>query len=514
MKINLGMLIDTLSSKMSLDIMAKDWIDIEINEVKVIAHGTDTLQSNVLYIADSKIVNALDGAGVINVIAYNSALLSMRQKPARVNLFLVNGKSSETAIMNEVMNVITTIPNGRLPVEFLEKLMSCETLSDFCNEVCDHMRNPMILTDADGRMIGCSKTMMMDDKCWEQLRNTYLAEPSTDAGMAWSRLLMHCNSQGKAAFRLAPNGGRVIICPINSYGTINGFICIPEIMSHRMSGADVELTDLIRAVLITNMKLMASAGNSLTTGQENFLAALVQGHDISPVRLSVMEKAMKISFPDEFIYCFVIRKNDEVTGESSYGEIKKLIPESYNAFSVYYNYDAVVLINAAKPYESPENEFAEFLEPLSKLNVSVGISRPYNQLSTTHECYLQAIAALKYGMSFNPEKSVHTYDGILLYHLLEFYPDQDHIRDLCYPGVLHLQELDRINGTTYLETFRKYIFSGRSLKKTADALYIHRNTVSYHIGKCLEYLKLDLDDGDVLFQITLSLKVINYLNLM
>ena len=46
----------------------------------------------------------------------------------------------------------------------------------------------------------------------------------------------------------------------------------------------------------------------------------------------------------------------------------------------------------------------------------------------------------------------------------------------------------------YLETLYYYLISSRSLKKTCDALFTHRNTVLYRIRRIQEDFLIPLDD--------------------
>jgi DNA-binding PucR family transcriptional regulator len=46
----------------------------------------------------------------------------------------------------------------------------------------------------------------------------------------------------------------------------------------------------------------------------------------------------------------------------------------------------------------------------------------------------------------------------------------------------------------YLATLRAYLENNRSVTRTAQQLYVHRNTVAYRVEKILGVLDVDLDD--------------------
>lgn len=80
-------------------------------------------------------------------------------------------------------------------------------------------------------------------------------------------------------------------------------------------------------------------------------------------------------------------------------------------------------------------------------------------------------------------------------------------RLLADPALLELQRYDAENGTPYYETLRTYLLSERSIPKTADALIIHRTTLTYRLRKIEELVRLNLDDDEqrqyILFSIFL-----------
>ena len=68
--------------------------------------------------------------------------------------------------------------------------------------------------------------------------------------------------------------------------------------------------------------------------------------------------------------------------------------------------------------------------------------------------------------------------------------------DLIPPEILALAEHDRKKGTQYCETLYFYLICSRSLKKTCDALFTHRNTVLYRIERIRDDFLIPLDDPE------------------
>ena len=70
-------------------------------------------------------------------------------------------------------------------------------------------------------------------------------------------------------------------------------------------------------------------------------------------------------------------------------------------------------------------------------------------------------------------------------------------RDLVAKEIRQLALHDRERGTQYCETLYHYLTCCRSLKKTCDALFTHRNTVLYRIRRIEDDFGIPLEDAAV-----------------
>ena len=81
--------------------------------------------------------------------------------------------------------------------------------------------------------------------------------------------------------------------------------------------------------------------------------------------------------------------------------------------------------------------------------------------------------------------------------------------DLIAQEVRTLAARDREKGTQYCETLYYYLICCRSLQKTCEALFTHRNTVLYRIRRMQEEFAIPLDEplkhADLLLSVSLLL---------
>ena len=95
----------------------------------------------------------------------------------------------------------------------------------------------------------------------------------------------------------------------------------------------------------------------------------------------------------------------------------------------------------------------------------------------------------------NPKnKKVLSASSMGIYKYMFNSGNQAEILDYCNEKLRTLEEYDHANGTFLEDTLLAYYMNGFSVGKTAEALFIHRNSVQYRINKIEELLGMELDD--------------------
>ena len=72
--------------------------------------------------------------------------------------------------------------------------------------------------------------------------------------------------------------------------------------------------------------------------------------------------------------------------------------------------------------------------------------------------------------------------------------NMEEIRMACHPDIMMLWDREKNRGDDLFDTFAAYIANNCSIKNTADAIFIHRNTLMYRIQKVLKIIQEDIED--------------------
>ena len=140
----------------------------------------------------------------------------------------------------------------------------------------------------------------------------------------------------------------------------------------------------------------------------------------------------------------------------------------------------------------------------SKYNVNVGISNPFHKIELLREALSEAQDALTTGKSIDSGRRVFSFEEFSVSVMLKHFSETGNLTRYIHPAVSCIAQYDEECRTKLLETVREYIRNSCSIKKTAEALYLHRNSVIYRLHKAEEVSGLDLNDPDTQFALRMS----------
>ena len=144
----------------------------------------------------------------------------------------------------------------------------------------------------------------------------------------------------------------------------------------------------------------------------------------------------------------------------------------------------------------------------------IGISKAYTGWDTIHTCFTQSLKALELGNSIHPEWTVYSYRDDDVYQFLINNLSREKLVSFYNESIRPLAEYDKENNTDMLSTLHMFFECGRSLSKTAENLYIHRNTMLYRMDRIQQILDVDLKKTNESFRIQLGLYIMHLIQCM
>lgn len=162
-----------------------------------------------------------------------------------------------------------------------------------------------------------------------------------------------------------------------------------------------------------------------------------------------------------------------------------------------------VLLFEAKKNHEIEKELEVVLRTLDERTQFKGLIQstcilgaPYNDPRKFSESYHEAKSLIpKKDILPNAQsRKVISARAMGIYKYMFNGDNQTEILNYCNDKLRKIEEYDHAKGTFLLETILAYYMNGFSVGKTAEALFIHRNTLQYRLSKIEELLEMSLDD--------------------
>lgn len=154
-----------------------------------------------------------------------------------------------------------------------------------------------------------------------------------------------------------------------------------------------------------------------------------------------------------------------------------------------------LLIFSNRNLAEDENAMRFFRSLGSGNPIRVSFSLPCKGIDGAACLYRQAAYAMDSGKAERPEERFFQFQDWAVDYMLES-PTLAESAAACMPAVAELWK-NRDAGGEQFQTLKAYLENERSVSKTADALFTHRNTVIYRLKKIEEALGQSLDDPKI-----------------
>ena len=137
----------------------------------------------------------------------------------------------------------------------------------------------------------------------------------------------------------------------------------------------------------------------------------------------------------------------------------------------------------------------------------IGIGKITKSARCIGKSYRQGLTLERLQKHRGKSETPFLYDDAGVDKLLLSVGDPEILRDYYNHTVGPLVEYDKVNNGDLTETLRNYLMFSGSIKETSERMYVHRNTVSYKLGKIQDILDVNLSDFAVRESLSIGLHV-------
>jgi sugar diacid utilization regulator len=181
---------------------------------------------------------------------------------------------------------------------------------------------------------------------------------------------------------------------------------------------------------------------------------------------------------------------------------KALLPDGpgYRALLVYQ--EQLLLLAYAPDEEGFNTLTVKLAHFFATHHLRCGVSNHFRRLSDLQGYFEQAAACLDAA-----EEGLYFYRDRMLDQMLSHIP-AGQARYLISPDVHRLEEAGAQYAFSPLETLKTYLECNCNLIRTAERLYLHKNTLLYRLNHIKNIIRCDLNDADERLLLMLSFKLL------
>jgi purine catabolism regulator len=197
-----------------------------------------------------------------------------------------------------------------------------------------------------------------------------------------------------------------------------------------------------------------------------------------------------------------------VNGEIGLARLSALVRHAEHDVLVFVTLDNDYNIAVARALA--ENVFEQTHQEYPKARIFCGIGRPAVNLHEWRTSHREALQSLETARRMDEQRPM--YFGDLSVHRLLFQiEDHPELERFCRETIGALADYDDKHNSTLVQTLSIYFENLGNLTQTADALYIHRNTLQYRMERITEIAKIDINNPDTRLAVQLALKAFKLL---
>lgn len=149
----------------------------------------------------------------------------------------------------------------------------------------------------------------------------------------------------------------------------------------------------------------------------------------------------------------------------------------------------------------------EQLQSISNFTIIIGVGNYYNNIKDIHKSYSEARTSINLCYTLRWFDRLIFYKDIGLYRILISMQNIPEVQEYCDQYLTPLKEYDAENGQELMMTLYEIIQSDWNLKKAAENMYLHYNTMKYRYKRINTIIGLDLSQPVNRMMISLILTI-------
>lgn len=403
---------------------------------------------------------------------------------------------------------------SRYSLELIKTLSKSSGLQSLVDLGYQMLGNPFTITDLSIKLLATTgESKVEDDPVWNELHKNKNFIFRTYSYYLNNSLFDKIEKNEDPFYWLDPYCKYPRIIGKISINDRNVGVLVVCAHNHPFNDCDKEIVSILCAAFSVELQKNRYLNLSSGLSHQSFLLDLLDGNLRDLRIINERLKVLGIKFKGKLFVIYLETQKLTVSNLTLPYLREEVEKKLLNSKAVIYNDNIVILASSEHEIHFLEIETKGLKEFIVNNHLQAGISRTFTDFTEVRERYLESLQALRLGNLLNKEMHFFRYDNYLIYDLIYVHGDNDHYKKFLHHLLLKLIDYDKENNTEFARSLYTYLYHFKNVKDSAVELNIHRNTMFHRIEKIESILNIDLNDGDMLFQLYLSYKILEFLKI-
>ncbi|HHU52476.1 MAG TPA: hypothetical protein GXZ43_00135 [Clostridiaceae bacterium] len=397
------------------------------------------------------------------------------------------------------MELFKTPGSEEINAMLLEILFCKRNFEEIIQEISDFLKNPIVVIDNAYYIVCSSRVEDIVDPVWSKnIERSYCDLDFIIGFNSQPSVVIGKKSAGSFFVLCTKTPYRKIVCPLyndNSTESI-GFIVLIA-CQHEVDEKILQFMDKISFILSLKLNSVDTSQDSSNYTDKKILSNILSGSFINRENLDERFKIASTVLSNNFyIACINLNKkfskfNYAIAESENKNTFQFFMQENFNNHLYIQKDDYLVLILPQENFKKDIDLLNYYLPSYGK---KAGISLVVENYNDTSIGFKQAQKALCIGHVASPELNVYLYQNFSFFELLDDLDPNFVLKNYQHSILMKLQKYDEENDSELYDTLFYYLFYHKSLKRAADKIFLHRNTIHSRINKIEELFEIDLND--------------------
>lgn len=423
-----------------------------------------------------------------------------------LNIIEINKDENILEIYNDVRALFRRNEKyNQFKISLLEALVSGANLDKIINVASTLINNPLVVIDLSFKVLASSSIKNVTDLLWEDnIKKGYCSYEFIAELSKLDTIKKGKKSNYPYIVTCPASPTKKVVYKISVNGKTIGNILLLECQK-QIDNDDYSYLMLISKIIAKKLEEKQFYKTTRNVVAEEILYDLLE-NNIDKEMMKERLKNDSLNFSN-YMSALVVDMSNYELKHSVYVRylnlnLLRFFPISN---SIYYNGN-IVIINSNEHFIEKKNEIEKVKNFLSRNNLKIGISSEFSSIEDCSIYYEQAVKSLEIGKILEPEKCIYQFQDIEPYNFIYMSKNKILKEDFYNDSLYILKKYDDKNGSELYITLYNYLKNNHNMTKTAEDMFIHRNTLRYRLEKISDIIGIDLDKDDNSFKLYYAFK--------